>query len=315
MTIETATYLNSLNTAYPASGDQMGEGDDQIRLLKTVLKNTFPGRAGVEGRAIVKSAGFTPATTENGALFVGAAEITCTLPALAGVAEGTHYEFKPLTHAMTISAAGGEYIDMARSYVIATGDWAIVAKIDGTQWAIMRSTTLSAASITAALGATYVQNANYATNAGRAYPKNSGGGNFDLVIAELSNPYYIVGTGDTGATLKLVPRSTLAVSYADSAGSAGYANSAGSAPANGGNASTVGGYAYNNLPYLSTDIGAVAVGMIAYGTCEANNGVDPNGTIGGSKLRIGISLTTGTWRNIGPGIIRENVSGMFQRIS
>ena len=308
MTIESATFLNSLNASYPANADQMGEGDDHIRQLKTVLKNTFPGRAGAEGRAIVKSAGFTPATTENGALFVGTAEITCTLPALAGVAEGTHYEFKPLTHAMTISAAGGEYIDLASSYVIATGDWAVVAKVDGTRWAIMRSTTLSAASITAALGATYVQNANYATNAGRAAPKNSGGGNFDLVIAELGNPYYMVGTGDTGATLKLVPRGNLAVAYADSAGSTGYAGSAG-------NASTVGGYAYNNLPYLSKDMGALTIGMIAYGTCEAIAGVDSNGTIEGGKLRIGISLATGTWRNIGPGIIRENVSGMFQRIS
>ena len=308
MTIETATYLNSLNAAYPATGDQMGEGDDQIRLLKTVLKNTFPGRAGVEGRAIVKSAGFTPATTENGALFVGTAEITCTLPALAGVAEGTHYEFKPLTHAMTISAAGGEYIDLASSYVIATGDWAVVAKVDGTRWAIMRSTTLSAASITAALGVTYVQNANYATNAGRAAPKNSGGANFDLVLGELINPYYIIGTGDTGTTLKLVPRGHLSVAYADSAGSTGYAGSAG-------NADTLDGYHYNNLPYLSKDFGPIAVGMIAYGTCVAVSGVVYNGTIGGSKLRIGPSLTTGTWRNINPGSIPENESGMFQRIS
>lgn len=308
MTIESATFLHNLNASYPANADQMGEGDDHIRQMKLVLKNTFPGRAGAEGRAILKSAGFTPASTESGCLYVTLAEVTCTLPALAGVAEGTHYEFKPLTHAMTISAAGGESIDLASSYVIATGDWAVVAKVDGTRWAIMRSTTLSAASITAALGATYVQNANYATNAGRAAPKNSWGDNFDLVIAELNNPYYIVGTGDTGATLKLVPRSTLAVSYADSAGSTGYAGSAG-------NADTVDGYHYNNLPYLSKDIGAVAVGMIAYGTCEAITGVDPNGTIEGGKLRIGTSLTTGTWRNIGPGIIRENVSGMFQRIS
>ena len=283
MTIESATYLNSLNTAYPATGDQMGEGDDQIRLLKTVLKNTFPGRAGVEGRAIVKSAGFTPATTENGALFVGTAEITCTLPALAGVAEGTHYEFKPLTHAMTISAAGGESIDLASSYVIATGDWAVVAKVDGTRWAIMRSTTLSAASITAALGVTYVQNANYATNAGRAAPKNSGGANFDLVLGEIINPYYIIGTGDTGTTLKLVPRGHLSVAYADSAGSTGYAGSAG-------NADTLDGYHYNNLPYVPIAVGNNVGSIIGFCIVDEASGYTEGSSYAGSSFG-----RPGTW--------------------
>ena len=87
-------------------------------------------------------------------------------------------------------------------------------------------------------------NAGYANSAGRAKPQNSGGGNFDLVIQELGNPYYMVGTDDTGATLKLVPRGTMSVNYA---------NSAGSAPANGGNADTLDGYHYYNLPYAGTN--------------------------------------------------------------
>jgi hypothetical protein len=42
MTVESATYINTLNATYPASGDAKSEGDDHIRLIKSVLKATFP---------------------------------------------------------------------------------------------------------------------------------------------------------------------------------------------------------------------------------------------------------------------------------
>lgn len=46
MSIETATYINQLNTAYPAASDGLKEGDDHIRLVKSTLKNTFPNITG-----------------------------------------------------------------------------------------------------------------------------------------------------------------------------------------------------------------------------------------------------------------------------
>ncbi|MDE2415246.1 MAG: hypothetical protein KGM60_10855 [Comamonadaceae bacterium] len=46
MTVETALYPQQLNTALPASTDFVSEGDDHLRLLKTVLKTTFPNVAG-----------------------------------------------------------------------------------------------------------------------------------------------------------------------------------------------------------------------------------------------------------------------------
>lgn len=42
MPLENASYITNLNAAYPAGGDKKGQGDDHIRLLKTVLRNTFP---------------------------------------------------------------------------------------------------------------------------------------------------------------------------------------------------------------------------------------------------------------------------------
>jgi hypothetical protein len=46
MTVEAATYLDTLNPANPASGDQRSEGDDHMRLLKAVLQATFPNITG-----------------------------------------------------------------------------------------------------------------------------------------------------------------------------------------------------------------------------------------------------------------------------
>lgn len=46
MPIESASYINQLNTSYPASTDGVQEGDDHIRLVKSVLKATFPNITG-----------------------------------------------------------------------------------------------------------------------------------------------------------------------------------------------------------------------------------------------------------------------------
>ncbi len=42
MTVETASYISQLNNALPAVGDAVGEGDDHLRLVKSVLKTSFP---------------------------------------------------------------------------------------------------------------------------------------------------------------------------------------------------------------------------------------------------------------------------------
>jgi len=47
MTVESATYISDLNATYPAAGDSLVEGDDHLRLLKTVIKATFPGVTGI----------------------------------------------------------------------------------------------------------------------------------------------------------------------------------------------------------------------------------------------------------------------------
>lgn len=46
MALESATYVNNLNASNPASSDSLKEADDHIRLIKQVIKNTFPNITG-----------------------------------------------------------------------------------------------------------------------------------------------------------------------------------------------------------------------------------------------------------------------------
>lgn len=46
MTVESALYPQQLNTAWPQASDMVSEGDNHIRLTKTVIKTTFPNVAG-----------------------------------------------------------------------------------------------------------------------------------------------------------------------------------------------------------------------------------------------------------------------------
>lgn len=42
MTVESATYIDTLDPTLPLSGDPKSEGDNHLRLIKQVLQNTFP---------------------------------------------------------------------------------------------------------------------------------------------------------------------------------------------------------------------------------------------------------------------------------
>jgi hypothetical protein len=42
VTVESATVISDLNAALPAVGDDVAEGDDHIKLLKSTIKATFP---------------------------------------------------------------------------------------------------------------------------------------------------------------------------------------------------------------------------------------------------------------------------------
>lgn len=134
MTVETATYLASLNSSLPVSGDQIAEGDDHLRLLKTTLKNTFPGRGGAERRAIVKIAGYTPSATEIGSVFVHNGDLTVNLPSAAGLPVGAYYHFKAITGRTILVANGTELIDDMPTFSMEPSEDCLLVKGDANAW-------------------------------------------------------------------------------------------------------------------------------------------------------------------------------------
>ncbi|NNF60700.1 MAG: hypothetical protein HKN06_05125, partial [Gammaproteobacteria bacterium] len=46
MGLETATYIDDLDSANPVSTDNVSQGDDHIRLLKSTIQASFPGVTG-----------------------------------------------------------------------------------------------------------------------------------------------------------------------------------------------------------------------------------------------------------------------------
>lgn len=136
MTVETATYLDSLSSANPGISDQIPEGDDHLRLIKAVLKSTFPGRGGEEGRAIVKAAGFTPALTEIGATFVSTGTLAVTLAALAGLPDGTFYNFLAKVGTTTLTPNGADTINGTTTFVLTVGQSCEIVK-QGTNWVVL----------------------------------------------------------------------------------------------------------------------------------------------------------------------------------
>jgi len=134
MPVEVATYLNDLVEANPPSSDQLKQADDHMRLIKAVLKASFPGvtapRYLEQAREDVADSA-TPAVwaaTSNNLNLLGATTIT-------GFASGTAGQFKivrfaasrTLTHnATTLELPGGANI------VTDIGDHALILCGGGT---------------------------------------------------------------------------------------------------------------------------------------------------------------------------------------
>jgi len=67
MTVESAAFISGLVPAYPPGSDSISEGDDHLRLLKSVLQGTFPNaNAAVNGIHTSTSA---PSSTSAGLLW------------------------------------------------------------------------------------------------------------------------------------------------------------------------------------------------------------------------------------------------------
>ena len=89
MGLETGTYLNDLVVTNPVGASDLKQyGDDHLRLVKTVLKNTFPNMTGAFGRVVNKNINYTILSSDASVLFLCNALATYSLPAAASVGNG-----------------------------------------------------------------------------------------------------------------------------------------------------------------------------------------------------------------------------------
>jgi hypothetical protein len=127
MGLETGTYLDDLLNTNPLGTDQKLQGDDHIRLIKTLLGNTFPfaNRAfRFETSESSASGVINVVATDDKKIFrvaVGAAARTVNLPLGSAVFAGFYVQIVPTgtENDITVNRAGSDTIGASRtSYVI-----------------------------------------------------------------------------------------------------------------------------------------------------------------------------------------------------
>ena len=87
MSVESATYLNTLNTANPPSGDPVGQAADHLRLIKSTLKNTFPN---IVGPVTLTDAQINQGGVPTGAVILWSGALTA-VPTGYGLCNGSTY--------------------------------------------------------------------------------------------------------------------------------------------------------------------------------------------------------------------------------
>lgn len=142
MGLESATYINDLTTTNPVSTDKRKQGDDHLRLIKTVLKNTFPNADRAEYLAdyeAITTAETVAAADQNkiyGASTTGGA-FTVTLPTNLGAALGgftvTVVKLETNSNAVTVAPNAGTINGIA-SYALRNAGDRIEAYWTGATW-------------------------------------------------------------------------------------------------------------------------------------------------------------------------------------
>ena len=132
MGLETGTYVNDLNTANPTSTDPKSQGDDHLRLIKSVLRNTF---AGFPGLVVAIGTEAQGATANDYILTVAPAPAAYTASFFA-VFKATHANTGAVT--LAINALTAKTLKAVDGSALEAGDIengaAVVAFYDGTDF-------------------------------------------------------------------------------------------------------------------------------------------------------------------------------------
>lgn len=121
MALETGNYISDLVAANPADTDGKSEGDDHIRLIKKVLKNTFPGLTGSFGGVISLNSARLLVVGDSYQTVICNADMTLPLDAAASLGIGWQIEIWAAGGNVTIDPDGSEQINGASTFGLPRG--------------------------------------------------------------------------------------------------------------------------------------------------------------------------------------------------
>lgn len=119
MPLETATYVPDLNVANPAHTDGLSQSDSHARLIKSVLKNTFPNftaTALVSTQAALDNAASAAAGTAVGRFPLG----TAALPGLTPVGDPNTGIWSPAADQLALSLNGVQAMLLGGTALVTT---------------------------------------------------------------------------------------------------------------------------------------------------------------------------------------------------
>lgn len=121
MALETATTIKELVATNPVSGDPKSEGDNHIRMLKTILQSSFPNLSGQILRYVDKSTNYTVLVTDITVLFNCTAGLTLALTAAATLGQSFMFSVYANGGDVVIDPNGTELINGAETLTVKNG--------------------------------------------------------------------------------------------------------------------------------------------------------------------------------------------------
>jgi hypothetical protein len=132
MGLESASFLDELIITNPIGAvDKRKEGDDHFRLVKSVLKSTFPGLAGRVWRFQQKATNYTVLATDNMSIIEGTDAITLALTAAVSLGNGFMFVVLADGGDVTIDPNSSETINGETTLTVPDGS-AVMVFCDGT---------------------------------------------------------------------------------------------------------------------------------------------------------------------------------------
>ena len=113
MGIESGSFINDLDISWPLAGDDVSEGDNHLRLIKTVVKASFPGVDRASEYIYVHSSAPT-VSVNKGRLWLD----TSTTPNLLKIYDGSNFKKLPISATIDYKLMGNDTV----GWVLPTAD-------------------------------------------------------------------------------------------------------------------------------------------------------------------------------------------------